>query len=132
MLKKMPTIKLHEAAMDTDDYHKLMAKIDIFMLPYTLENYHSQTSGVFSETRGLGKVSVVTKGTWMAGEIKNHGGGILCTPEDSKSLADAIIECIRAYPQLSAEAELAGKKWCEFHNCENYIAELIADISFNV
>ena len=117
--------------MDTDDYHKLMAKIDIFMLPYTLENYHSQTSGVFSETRGLGKVSVVTKGTWMAREIKNHGGGILCTPEDSKSLADAIIECVEAYPQLSAEAELAGKKWCKFHNCKNYITELLADISFN-
>ena len=131
LLKKLPNIKLHEEAMGTDDYHKLMAKIDIFMLPYTLENYHSQTSGVFSETRGLGKVSVVTKGTWMAGEIKNNGGGILCTPEDSKSLADAIVECIEGYPRLSAEAELAGKKWCEFHNCENYIAELIKDISFN-
>ena len=131
LLKTMPTIKLHEAAMDTDSYHKLMAEIDIFMLPYTLENYHSQTSGVFSEIRGLGKVSVVTKGTWMAGEIKNNGGGMLCTPEDSKSLADAIIECVEAYPQLSAEAGSAGKKWREFHNCENYIAELIKDISFN-
>ena len=131
LLKTMPTIKLHEAAMDTDSYHKLMADIDIFMLPYTLENYHSQTSGVFSEIRGLGKVSVVTKGTWMAGEIKNNGGGMLCTPEDSKSLADAIIECVEAYPQLSAEAGSAGKKWREFHNCENYIAELIKDISFN-
>ncbi len=106
----MPTIKLHEAAMDTDDYHKLMAEIDIFMLPYTLENYHSQTSGVFSEIRGLGKVSVVTKGTWMAGEIKNNGGGILCTPEDSKSLADAIVECVEAYPQLSAEAGFGWKQ----------------------
>jgi hypothetical protein len=66
----------------------------------------------------------------MAGEIKNNGGGILCTPEDSKSLADAIIECIEAYPQLSAEAGLAGKKWCEFHNSENYITELISDIPF--
>jgi glycosyltransferase involved in cell wall biosynthesis len=131
LLKSMPFINLHHEPMSTDDYHKLMAEIDIFMLPYTLENYHSQTSGVFSETRGLGKVSVVTKGTWMAGEIKNNGGGILCTPEDSKSLADAIVKCVKAYPQLSAEAGLAGKNWCEFHNCENYIAELIADISFN-
>jgi len=131
LLKSMPFINLHHEPMSTDDYHKTMAEIDIFMLPYTLENYHSQTSGVFSETRGLGKVSVVTKGTWMAGEIKNNGGGMLCNPEDSKSLADAIVECIEAYPQLSAEAGLAGKKWCEFHNCENYIAELIADISFN-
>ena len=132
LLKSIPFINLHHEPMSTDDYHKLMAEIDIFMLPYTLENYHSQTSGVFSEIRGLGKVSVVTKGTWMAGEIKNNGGGMLCTPEDSKSLADAIIECVEAYPQLSAEAALAGKKWCEFHNSENYITKLIADISYNV
>ena len=130
LLKTMPTIKLHEAAMDTDSYHKLMAKIDIFMLPYTLENYHSQTSGVFSETRGLGKVSVVTKGTWMAREITNHGGGTLCTPEDSKSLADALLESVKAYPQLKAQSKFAKAKWCEFHNSENYITELISDIPF--
>ena len=130
LLKTMPTIKLHEAAMDTDSYHKLMADIDIFMLPYTLENYHSQTSGVFSEIRGLGKVSVVTKGTWMAREITNHGGGTLCTPEDSKSLADALVESVKAYPQLKAQAEFAKAKWCEFHNSENYITELISDIPF--
>ena len=130
LLKTMPTIKLHEAAMDTDSYHKLMADIDIFMLPYTLENYHSQTSGVFSETRGLGKVSVVTKGTWMAREITNHGGGTLCMPEDSKSLADALVESVKAYPQLKAQAEFAKTKWCEFHNSENFITELISDIPF--
>ena len=130
LLKTMPTIKLHEAAMDTDSYHKLMADIDIFMLPYTLENYHSQTSGVFSETRGLGKVSVVTKGTWMAREITNHGGGTLCMPEDSKSLADALLESVKAYPQLKAQAKFAKAKWCEFHNSENYITELISDIPF--
>ena len=130
LLKTMPTIKLHEAAMDTDSYHKLMADIDIFMLPYTLENYHSQTSGVFSEIRGLGKVSVVTKGTWMAREITNHGGGTLCMPEDSKSLADALLESVKAYPQLKAQAKFAKAKWCEFHNSENYITELISDIPF--
>lgn len=131
MLKTMPSIKLHHAPMDTDAYHKLMEEIDIFMLPYTLENYHSQTSGVFAETRGLGKVSVVTRGTWMAREITNHGGGVLCMPEDSKSLADAIVASIKAYPKLKFEAELAKEKWYEFHNCENYVSELISDISFN-
>ena len=131
LLKTNPCIQLHHTAMDTNAYHKMMAEIDIFMLPYTLENYHSQTSGVFSEIRGLGKVSVVTRGTWMAREITRSGGGILCMPEDSKSLADAIIESIERYAQLKAEAESAGKKWIEFHNCENYMTEMLSDISFN-
>lgn len=132
LLKAIPSIKLHHEAMNTDTYHKLMAKIDVFMLPYTLENYHSQTSGIFSEIRGLGKVSVVTKGTWMAREITNHGGGILCTPEDSKSLADAIIKSVEAYTELKAEAELAAIKWCAFHNCETYMTELISEIPFKI
>lgn len=130
LLKNMPNTTLHHTPLNTNAYHKLMADIDIFMLPYTLENYHSQTSGIFSEIRGLGKVSVVTKGTWMAGEIKNNGGGILCAPEDSKSLGDALVESVKAYPQLKAQAELAKAKWCEFHNSENYITELIKDIPF--
>lgn len=130
LLKNMPNTTLHHTPLNTNAYHKLMADIDIFMLPYTLENYHSQTSGIFSETRGLGKVSVVTKGTWMAREITNHGGGMLCAPEDSKSLADAIVESVKAYPQLKAQAEFAKTKWCEFHNSENFITELISDIPF--
>ena len=130
LLKNMPNTTLHHTPLNTNAYHKLMADIDIFMLPYTLENYHSQTSGIFSETRGLGKVSVLTKGTWMAREITNHGGGILCAPEDSKSLGDALVESVKAYPQLKAQAEFAKAKWCEFHNSENYITELISDIPF--
>jgi glycosyltransferase involved in cell wall biosynthesis len=130
LLKNMPNTTLHHTPLNTNAYHKLMANIDIFMLPYTLENYHSQTSGIFSETRGLGKVSVVTKGTWMAQEITNHGGGILCAPEDSKSLGDALVESVKAYPQLKVQAEFAKAKWCEFHNSENYITELISDIPF--
>jgi glycosyltransferase involved in cell wall biosynthesis len=130
LLKNMPNTTLHHTPLNTNAYHKLMADIDIFMLPYTLENYHSQTSGIFSETRGLGKVSVVTKGTWMAQEITNHGGGILCAPEDSKSLGDALVESVKAYPQLKVQAEFAKAKWCEFHNSENYITELISDIPF--
>ena len=131
LLKTMPAIKLHHTPMNTDAYHKLMAEIDIFMLPYTLENYHSQSSGVFAETRGLGKVSVVSRGTWMAEEITNHGGGTLCMPEDSKSLADAIIESIKEFPKLKIEAVFAKEKWLKYHNCENYVSELISDISFN-
>ena len=131
LLKAMPAITLHHTPMNTDAYHKLMAKIDIFMLPYTLENYHSQTSGVFAETRGLGKVSVVTRGTWMAEEITNNGGGTLCLPEDGKSLADAIIESIKEFPKLKVEAVLAKEKWFKYHNCENYMSELISNISFN-
>ena len=130
LLKKMPNTHLHHYPMDTAAYHKLMSDIDIFILPYTLENYHSQTSGVFTEIRGIGKVSVVTRGTWMAREIRDHGGGILCAPEDSKSLADAIITCIKTYPKLKSEADSARDKWCDFHNCQRYLSELISDIVF--
>jgi glycosyltransferase involved in cell wall biosynthesis len=130
LLKTMPNINLYHNPMDTNVYHKLMADIDIFILPYTLENYHSQTSGVFTEIRGLGKVSVVTSGTWMAREINSNGGGILCAPEDSKSLGDAIITCVNSYSKLKSEAESTKDTWCDFHNSQKYLSDLTSDISF--
>ena len=50
-----------------------------------------------------------------------------CSPDNT-------LEVIRylapAYPQLKVQAEFAKAKWCEFHNSENYITELISDIPF--
>lgn len=131
ILQSNQRIQLQHEPLGTLEYQNLMNAIDIFMLPYTLENYHSQTSGVFTEIRGLGKVSVVTRGTWMAGEIKAHGGGTFCTAEDGKSLGDGIIECIRDYKRLEQESELASIKWRSFHNCENYLHKLIEGMPFN-
>ena len=115
----------YSTALNENEYKKLMNLIDIFVLPYTLDYYHSQTSGVFSEARSLGKVTVVTRGSWMADEINQNGGGILCLPEDPKSIGDSISKAINNYSSLKKEALKAEKSWNGFHNVGNYFKILM-------
>jgi len=124
----MPDTKLFHEALNSTEYKALMKRIDIFVLPYTLEHYHSQTSGVFSEARALGKVTVVSRGTWMAREVQEQGGGVLAIPEDSKSLGDSIAASIGNYSQLRIRALECARNWGKYHNCKSFIHELIAGI----
>lgn len=128
LLQKMPNTKLYHEALSSNEYADLMKRIDIFVLPYTLEHYHSQTSGVFSEARALGKVTVVSRGTWMARELQKQGGGLLAIPEDSKNLGDAIAKSVEDYHQLRNRALECAKTWANYHNCKSFINELIAGI----
>jgi glycosyltransferase involved in cell wall biosynthesis len=118
----------YSKALNEMEYKNLMNLIDVFVLPYTLDYYHSQTSGVFSEARSLGKVTVATRGSWMADEISKNGGGILCSPEDPKDIGDSISKAITNYSLLKKEALKAEKNWNEFHNVSNYFKILTETI----
>lgn len=118
----------YSKALNEIEYKNLMNLIDVIVLPYTLDYYHSQTSGVFSEARALGKVTVATRGSWMAEEISKNGGGVLCSPEDPKNIGDSISIAIDNYSSLKNEAVEAQKNWNAFHNVENYFKILIESI----
>lgn len=118
----------YSKALNEMEYKNLMNLIDVFVLPYTLDYYHSQTSGVFSEARSLGKVTVATRGSWMADEISKNGGGVLCLPEDPKDIGDSISKAITNYSLLKKEALKAEKNWNEFHNVGNYFKILTETI----
>lgn len=118
----------YSKALNEIEYKNLMNLIDVFVLPYTLDYYHSQTSGVFSEARSLGKVTVATRGSWMAEEISKNGGGILCSSEDPKNIGDSISKAINNYSLLKKEALKAEKNWNEFHNVGNYFKILTETI----
>ncbi len=120
LLKNKPDTICYENALNEIEYKNLMNRIDIFVLPYTLDYYHSQTSGVFSEARSLGKVTIVTRGSWMAQEITKYGGGALCSPDDPKDIGDAILYAIKNYPILKKEANNSKGPWNTFHNVGNY------------
>jgi len=128
ILRSMPNVKIYPNALNEIEYRKLMNLIDIFVFPYTLDYYHSQTSGVFSEARTLGKVTVASRGTWMAHEVEKHRGGVLNNPEDPKSIGDALIKAIDNYSELKNEALIAAKIWNNFHNINNYFKIFVDSI----
>ena len=134
LLQRMPETKLYHEPLTSKEYAALMQRIDIFVLPYTMEHYHSQTSGVFSEARALGKVTVVSRGTWMAREVQEQGGGVLAIPEDSKNIGDAIATAVINYTYLKNRAMDRAKAWGNYHNCKSFMHELtnrIPDLKSN-
>jgi glycosyltransferase involved in cell wall biosynthesis len=128
LLKNQTDTHCYCTPLNEIEYNTLMNLIDIFVLPYTLDYYHSQTSGVFSEARSQGKVTVTTRGSWMADEINKNGGGILCSPEDPKNLGDSISKAIENYSSLKKEALKAKNNWNAFHNVDNYFKTLTETI----
>src|SRR6266851_646687 len=64
--------------VDADAYSRLLHLADIVLLPYASEFYGWASSGIFAEAMSLGKVAVVTHGTWAAQQLeKFRGGGVV-------------------------------------------------------
>ena len=76
------------------------------ILPYTLANYHSQTSGVFAEALAQKKAVVCPRGTWMARQTFAFEAGAVFAPDDVEDLAQQTLFVIGALPGFQA---LAGE-----------------------
>jgi len=46
-------------------YFEFLLQGDIVLIPYNIETYQYRTSHIFMEALGLGRPSIVTKGSWM-------------------------------------------------------------------
>ncbi|MFO0890116.1 MAG: hypothetical protein U0790_13380 [Isosphaeraceae bacterium] len=119
-----PSVTLYHETMDDRQYGEFMAGLDIVALPYTTDNYHSQTSGVFSEAMGSGKIVVVPKGTWLSTQLGRYLGGMSFSPLDCEDFSDAVLEIVRdPLPHAVAAAERATL-WRQFHNPDRLIGLL--------
>ncbi len=65
-------IKLLYGALSIDEYFTVLAESDAVVLPYRSSAFRSSASNLFREALVLGKVAVVTKGTSMAEEYREH------------------------------------------------------------
>src|SRR5262249_1099311 len=102
-------VSLIVGTLEADAYSRLLRRADIVLLPYVRAFYGWASSGIFSEAMSLGKVTVVTEGTWPAQQLEKFGGGgVTFTNVDVESIAGAIGRAVRALPQLHARAAQAA------------------------
>lgn len=116
-----PQITLYRDKLSDEEYERLVSQLDIVLLPYTRDNYHAQTSGIFSEAMAQGKTLVVPRGTWMARQADKFGGGVAFCPDDAMDLSRQVTRAFELHEQLSADAEQRSKRWGEFHNASNLL-----------
>ena len=116
-----PTVRLYPDEMPATEYQRFLASLDLVVLPYTLDNYHAQTSGAFAEAMAAGKLVVVPKGSWMARQLAEFAGGAAFNPGDAEDFARVTLDVIAERERLREGRAERVSRWREFHNPERFL-----------
>ncbi len=120
------TVTLYSDVMPAEQYERFVASLDLVVLPYTLDNYHAQTSGVFAEAMGNGSLVVAPKGSWMARQLSEFGGGASFNPGDAEDFARVTMRVIQERDRFTEGRADRTNRWREFHNAERLLSLVCA------
>lgn len=110
-------------------YYERLAGADIVLLPYGRAEYATRPSGVFCEAAGLGKVTVVPSGTWMADQIAaGRAAGTMFDSDDVEAIADAVGRAAASLPELLADAGDRAPAWREEESASAYLDRMIEQV----
>jgi glycosyltransferase involved in cell wall biosynthesis len=121
-----PSVRLYPDEMPAAEYRRFLAALDLVVLPYTLDNYHAQTSGVFAEAMANGSLIVAPRGTWMSRQLSEYGGGAAFCPGDAEDLARVTLRLIAERDRFTAQSAARVKKWRAVHNPERFLQMVCA------
>ena len=130
LLELTENTTLFRDSLSSGDYEELLNRLNIVLLPYSCNMYHSQTSGIFSEARALGKVLIVPANTWMSEEILLFGGGVIFNSHNPDSIESSMNEAINNFPTLALESDQRSANWKSYHNSSNYFTTLSNSLTF--
>ncbi len=122
-LKKLgDKITIYPDVLEEEDFYDQLNKTDIMFMPYSPKSYKYESSGLFSESAGLGKVMVLPNNTWMASEWARFGGGGSSFDEaEPENIANAVREAVINFEKLRKQSQETSKKFREYHNIENFV-----------
>jgi hypothetical protein len=111
-------IDLIDGPLESEAYYDLLASADILLQPHDPAYYRMQSSGVFTEGRAAGLITIVPAGTTMAEEISSTGGGVAVDDWTADGYVRAIRHCVANFDQLATEARTAARSWKKLHSAE--------------
>jgi hypothetical protein len=110
MLRQSPVI-LHEKSLSLDEYHGIFLRSDIALIPSSRNQYHVQTSGVFSEAVCFGKIPIVPADTWMSLMAETYNIGVTFEAGNPGSLCRAVDKALEQRDVLSERSMAAAPEW---------------------
>ncbi len=103
-LSGFPNVELHEGILGRDDYYNVIAR-SVVLLPYAPNFYKWKASGVYMEAKFMGAPVIVPANSWMAGEVRAFGNGLVF----AENTPEAIAACIaRAQSEIETLRERAA------------------------
>lgn len=128
-LRATNNVELQFGDMSADDYMARLRMSDTVLIPYSPQHYAVKASGVFAEAVAMGKVTVVSPGGWMAGELHaGRGAGTVFKSFDAGAMVAAIGEAVERFSTLDADAQARASAWRELHSMARYLDRLLAEL----
>ena len=112
-------VRLLPSGISRAEYVGWMHSIDIALLPYSPVMYATRTSGPFGDALATSKPPVVTDGTWMAHELRQHGLEQLILDWDSPSILADLLRVARD-PALPAKLARMQAAYADYHSVPGY------------
>jgi glycosyltransferase involved in cell wall biosynthesis len=104
LLNGNPSVTWITRYFQEGEYASHLSQTDILLLPYRPSSYALRVSRVVIEAMVNGIPVIASRGTTLAEQAQKFGAAILCEPDDSDSLADAIVQAVTHYEELKAKA----------------------------
>ncbi len=118
-------VDLVDHELSSGDYYALLDRAGMVLLPYTLDYYHAQTSGIFAEAVARGKPVVVPRGSWMAEQLGTYGAGMTFPSEDRLGLFEAVLSGIKSFDRLRDQAAARSRAWAAHHNPQTFVDTIL-------
>ena len=119
-------IKIIYGALSMEEYLDTMSKADIVLLPYHPAYYSFGGSGVFIEAASMGKIIVVTAGTFIDGQAKEHDLPVSFAERySSESFISTLLSAINDLPMLKKLARISCPQFSSYNSPNNLIKNLL-------
>ncbi len=126
-LRQIPGVRLVEGVLGHEEYTVETGKIDAMMLPYDPVLFGFRGSGIFTQSVAAGRPVVASAGTFAGASIASgKAEGEVFSPQDSATLAAAIMRLCSRLADSHARAAKLAKAFAHTHSAEAYVDVLLA------
>ena len=116
-------VALDDRVLTTEQYYRMLAEIDVLVLPYDSQRYDIRSSGILVQARVAGKPMVAPEGSWIARQAPAPAGEAFRNPGD---LADALGRLLARYEAARQAALADALVWRAEQSPERYLDRLLA------
>ena len=95
-----PRVSTTNERLETSQYHELLAKADLVLMPYDPDAYRERGSGLFAEARFMGVPVIAPHAAAFAHEAFRGGWGVPIREHSAADVACAVIEACDRLDEL--------------------------------
>ena len=118
-------IKYYNYQLTNHEYALILDNADIVLLPYQLENYHSQSSGILAEAIGAGKRVLTTAGTWAGRQAIEFRVGACAPQDDWLSYGKETVRLIEEIMDNYINTKEAAARWTQIHSSKEFVKKIL-------